>query len=263
MKRILKFIAFIFLVLAVVVVLAKNIVIKTGIEKGVELVTGLPMTIAKMDISLTQSYIHIQGLQIYNPERFPEKLMVDIPEVYVSIDFPALIKKKIHVREARFYLKEFVLVKNSANEMNIDHLKALQQTPGQKPPQDPAPAPEKKAMPALRIDVLQLKADKVVYKDYSKGATPVVREQRIGLDERIENIDDPNRLVQIIVWKALVKTPFANLPELNIDGLKSVVTGTVDTAKDLTKGLVDTTGNVIKGTTDTITNVIKLPFKSP
>ena len=262
MKKIFKFFLFVLVLLVVGLVLAKNIVVKTGIEQGVKLVTGLPMKIASLDISFTKSYVHVQGMQIYNTPGFPEKLMVDIPEVYVSLDIPALMKKKIHVKDVRFYLKEFVLVKNSANQMNIDQLKALQQTSEKKPPKDTAPAPGQKAMPEIQIDVLQLKVDKVVYKDYSKGAEPVVKEKKIGLDERIENINDPNRLVQIIVFKALVKTPFADLPELNIDGLNAVVSGTVDTAKDLTKGIVDTTGNVIKGTTDTITNVIKLPFKS-
>ncbi|MFA5261316.1 MAG: AsmA family protein [Candidatus Omnitrophota bacterium] len=261
MKKFLKFVALILILLVIGVVWAKNIVIKTGIEQGVKLVTGLPMKIADMDISFTKSYVHVQGMQLYNPEGFPEKLMVDIPEVYVSLDIPALMKKRIHVKEVRFYLKEFVLVKNSANEMNLDKLKALQQKAGEKTPQEAAP-PEKKGMPEIQIDVLQLKVDKVVYKDYSKGAEPVITEKRLGLDERIENINDPNRLVQIIVFKTLVKTPFADLPELNINGLKSVVSGTVDVANDLTKGIVDTTGKVIKGTTDTITNVIKLPFKS-
>jgi len=117
-------------------------------------------------------------------------------------------------------------------------------------------------MPAVQIDVLQLKVDKVVYKDYSKGGEPVITETKISLDERIENINDPNRLVQIIVFKTLTKTPFANLPDRNINGLKSVVSGTVDAASGLTHGVVDTTGKIIKGTTDTITNVIKFPFKS-
>ena len=262
MKTFFKLVFLVLIFLVVGVVLAKNFVVKTGIEKGVELVTGLPMKIADMDISFTKSYVHIQGMQIYNPEGFPERLMVDIPEVYVSLDIPALMKKKIHIREIRFYLKEFVLVKNSANQMNIDKLKALQQTSGKKPSPDAPQAPEKKNMPEMQIDVLQLKVDKVVYKDYSQGADPIIKETKIGLDEKIENINDPNRLVQVIVYKALLKTPFASLPELNMDGLKSTVSGTINTARDLTKGVVDTTGEMIKGTADTITNVIKLPFKT-
>ncbi|HPB67618.1 MAG TPA: AsmA family protein [Candidatus Omnitrophota bacterium] len=262
MKKLIKFIAFVLIALVIGVIVAKNIVIKTGIEQGVKLVTGLPMKIASMDISFTKFYVHVQGMQLYNPEGFPEKIMVDVPEVYVNLDVPALMKKKIHVKEVRFYLKEFVLVKNADSKMNLDHLKALQPKAGEKPDQETAPAPGKKEMPAVQIDVLQLKVDKVVYKDYSKGGEPVITETKISLDERIENINDPNRLVQIIVFKTLTKTPFANLPDRNINGLKSVVSGTVDAASGLTHGVVDTTGKIIKGTTDTITNVIKFPFKS-
>jgi uncharacterized protein involved in outer membrane biogenesis len=262
MKKFFMFIVVILIVLVVGVIVAKNMVVKTGIEQGVKLVTGLPMKIASMDISFTKSYVHIQGMQLYNPEGFPEKLMVDIPEVYVSLDVQALMKKNIHIKEVRFYLKEVVLVKNTDGKMNLDKLKALQQKTSEKPAPGTAPAQKKEEMPEIQIDVLQLKVDKVVYKDYSKGGDPVITEKMIGLDERIENITDPNSLVQIIVLKALMKTPFADLPELKIDGLKSMVSGTVDVAGGVTKGVVDTTGKIIKGTTDTITNVIKLPFKS-
>ena len=36
--------------------------------------------------------------------------------------------------------------------------------------------------------------------DYSRGAQPEVQTYQIGLDERIENVTDPNALVRTIVF---------------------------------------------------------------
>ncbi len=256
-----KFLLFLLIFMIVAVIFTKNFVVKAGIEQGVKIVTGLPLKIHYMNINLRESSVHIQGFQLYNPPGFFDPIMLDVPEVYVNIDMLALLNRKIHVEEIRFHLKEFAVITNKDKELNLNKLKALQPPEDRSPAEESAPA-EKQELPDIQIDSLQLKIDKVVSKDYSRGDKPVINEYTVGIDETIENIDDPYRLVQIIVFKSLIKTPLANLPALNMEELKSMVGDTIDTAKGLAQDIVDSTGDAIKGTVNEITDIIQLPFGS-
>ena len=71
------------IVLLLVFLVGKNIIVKVAVEQGVRAVTGLSLKMQSLDISLSKTYVRIAGLQLFNPAGFPEKIMVDLPEIYV------------------------------------------------------------------------------------------------------------------------------------------------------------------------------------
>lgn len=282
MKKIL--ISVIVSVLAVVLVvgIAKDPIAKFSVEKAVEVVTGLKLSIGNLNIGVLKTLVGINDLKLFNPSGYEDKVMLDMPEIYVDYDLPAILGGKIHLRTVRLNMSEFVVVKNAKGELNLDALNVVKEQKGEKKAE---PAEKKGKAPEIQIDVLELKIGKVLYKDYSKGGAPQVQEFNLNLDERYTDINDPNKLVSLIVVKALSNTSIARLTNFDVKGLQSTIGDTLASAQkvmgaaqDMMAGAVPGVGGAAtqvtqqagavakdateaaKKTVDELQNVIKLPF---
>ena len=87
---------------------------------------------------------------------FKDKLMVDLPEIYVDYNLGAIMGGKAHLEEVRLNLKEFIVVKNEAGELNLDSLRVVKETEGEEAEKDGSKK-EKTEMPDIQIDLLELK----------------------------------------------------------------------------------------------------------
>ena len=253
MKKALLVTLVVIVTLVLALVIAKDVIIKTSIEKGVELVTGLKLTMQTMKVGIIKQVVDIKGLNLHNPESFKDRTMIDMPSIYVDYDLGAIFQNKIHMQNMKIDLKEFYVIKNEKGELNIDSLKVVQaQKEGKK-------AQEKKA-PQIQIDTLELKIGKVIYKDYSKGATPMVQEFDINLNEKYTNITSPYTLVSLIVVKALYNTTIGRLANINLDELKNSVSDTLSSAQKTTAEAVKGATDTLKKTTEELKKGIKFPF---
>lgn len=212
-----------------VISFAKDAIVKISVEKGVEAITGLPLNIKSFRVGIIKTLVGIRNLRLFNPKGYEDKIMLDMPEIYVDYDLPAIFKGKVHLEEMRINMKEFAVVKNRNGELNLDSLKVVRaQKEGR------APAPEEKEIskaPEIQIDSLKLKIGKVIYKDYSRGGNPLVKEFNVNLDEKYENITDPYSLVSLIVVKSLMNTTIAGLADFDLQNLKGTISDTLATAE--------------------------------
>jgi len=269
-------------VIAVVVIfvaaLVKDLAIKVSVEKGVELVTGLKLKIGSINVGILKPVVHIKNLKLLNPRNFPDRTMIDMPEIYVRYNLPAIIGGKIHLPEVRIALKEFIVVKNSKGELNLDSLKVVE---AEKKGEAPSKEAAGKA-PEIQIDSLTLSIGKAVYKDYSKGGEPVVREFNVDLNEKYTNVNDPYALASLIVVKALMNTSISSLANFDLKGLQGTVGDTLGKAEKIASGAVTqvqavaaaagvggATGETaksaqetVKKTAETLKNVLSNPFGS-
>ena len=241
MKRKVIIIPAIVLAILIALFFGKNMIIKTSVTAGVRAMTGLKLSIRSMDIGIFKTRIGINGLQLYNPPGFVDELMIDLPEIYVDYDLGAFMKGRTHLEEVRINLKEFIIVKNEAGELNLDSLKVVKAAE-EKETIDEGKNGETK-MPELQIDVLELRIDKVVYKDYSKGTPPKVKEYNVNINERFENITDPKTIVRLIIFKALKNTAIARLANFDLGKLQK---GLTDTIKKTTEMALETPGRAIE-----------------
>ena len=233
-------------VLAALLVLSllKDMVIKVSIEKGVEIVTELKMEIRSLSVGILRSVVSIKGLKVLNPPQFKDRVMVDMPEIYVDYDLPAIFGGNLHLRDLRLDLKEFVVVKNEKGELNLDSLKVVSaKKEGVKPEAKGGKAPN------IRIDNFELKIGKAFYKDYSVRGGPSIREFDVNIDERYTNITNPYAVVSIIVVKALANTAIAGLANIDINGLRETVTDSISSAKKMTGTAAKAAQNVLQATT--------------
>ncbi|MDD5680027.1 MAG: hypothetical protein PHI59_02170 [Candidatus Omnitrophica bacterium] len=237
----------------------KDVVIKTSVEKGTQLVTGLKLSMGSFKVGVINTLVDIKNLKLFNPSGYKDAIMLEMPEIYVKYDLPAIFQKKIHLPELRINMKEFTVVKNEKGELNLDSLKVVQaQKSGKK-----SPGKEGGELPALAIDNLQLKIGKVVFKDYSKGGTPSIREFNINLDEKYTNITNAYSLVSLIVVKALMGTSIASLTNFDLKGLQGSVSDVLGSAQKITGETVQKAQEAVSGAEKTLKEGLnKLPFGS-
>jgi uncharacterized protein involved in outer membrane biogenesis len=210
----------------------KNVLIKKAVEQGTKRVTGLELTIRDMDVGLLASKVDITDMRLLNPAGFPDKVMIEIPKFLVDVELASFFKKRAHVETLALNLKELVVVRNKDRKLNLNALRSV----GKKQPREKKPAQqeegkkEKKA-PQVTIDTLILKIGKVTYKDYSWGAKPFTKTFTIGIDEIYRDITDPQKLVNLIIVRALQKTNIAQLANFDLGTLKADVSDTLKTVE--------------------------------
>jgi hypothetical protein len=256
------------LVILIALFFAKNVVIKTSVTAGVRAMTGLKLSIRSMEFGIFKTLIGINELQLYNPSGFVDEVMIDCPEIYVDYDLGAFMKGRTHLEEVRLNLKEFIVVKNEAGELNLDSLKVIN---GKEKKGETDGGEEKETkMPYFQIDILELRIDKVVYKDYSKGTPPKVNEYNVNIDERFENITDPKTLSRLVILKALKNTAIARLANFDIGKLQRGISETVKkttekvqkatdrAVKDIEEKARETARETVEKATDAIKKI--LPF---
>ncbi len=254
MKKLSIFLLVVLIVLAAAATalyLSKDTLARMALTTGVRAMTGLELQIESIKVGVRNTRVGITGLKLYNPPQFTDRLMADVPEIFVDYDLASLLSKKIHLEEVRLDLQEFTVVKNEKGELNLDSLKTIQMKKGAAPPVE---AKSKAKPPEMKIDLLKLKIGKVVYRDYSQGAPPRVREFKVNIDEQFENITDPNALVGIVTGRALMNTAISGV--LNLDP-GSLVGGSAATLKKATGKVLETgldTGGLV---TDTAAGAVK------
>jgi len=249
----------ILVIIAVVLVLllARNMVVKVLVEGGMKKVTGLDLKTKSFDLNLQKASLRIKELRLFNPKGYREKTMLYMPDFYADYDLPSVLTGKVHFQEIDLSIKEFFVEKNEKGELNLDSLKSLQG--------DKKTSEKKKAKRKIQIDRLRLHIGKVVYRDYSGGGSPTVNEYQLNIDQEFRNIDDLDALVRLIVFRALVNTSIARLIGLDLNalsaGIPSSVTGAVGGALGTGREIGKTGAGAAKDVLEKTTEGLKKLFR--
>lgn len=232
MKR--KPILFLVVILVVVsAMLAKDLIIKAILERTVEVVSGLKISIGSTDVGIFNTSIRVKDLVIYNPPSFKDRVMANINELYINYDIRSGFKREIRIRDMIFDVGRVNVIKNSAGDNNLNSLKivkALEKI-------DKCDKPNG-TMPKLRIDSLHLKGGKVTYKDYTKMPYPLITEFEVRVDERYENITNPYELVSLIVSRSLVRTSPLNIIGFDLAPLQNQVKDAMSKSVEAIKNFI-------------------------
>jgi len=203
-------------IVAVVFFAVKDTLIKIAVEVSVQHVTGMKLRMSKLKVGILKPAVKIDGLKLFNPEGYHDRILIDMPEIFINYDPASFFKGEVHLTEMRINLKEFVVVKNREGKVNLDELKMIEDNGNKKVPKE-----KNKSVPRLKIDILKLKADKAYYKDYSGGGVPIVKEFDININETYRNIEDLSALVSLLMVQTLSKTTITGMANFEINKLKS------------------------------------------
>ncbi len=254
MKKILMIAAAALVAIIVVFAFGKNLIIKAGVESGVKLVTGLDLNIRRFSLGILSTHIGIEDLRLYNPPGYKDSVMIDIPEIFVDYELGSFFRGAVHLEEMRLNMKELVIVRNEKGELNLDALKVAQPAPKEGAPGE-KPKEKGEAVP-IQLDNLDLQIGKVIFKDYSRGGDPVVKEYALNIRESHQNIGNLNSLVSLIVAKALTKATLAGLTQVNLGDLQGSLSTVAGTGKQLTtmgaSKVEGTLKDTVGGTTESL-----------
>lgn len=260
MKKILASVFTILIIVLLVAVVGRNVIVKAAAESATKIATGLDLKIQSVHIGIRKTVVSIQGLELCNPAGFQDKIMLDLPLVYVDYSIKALLKGKIRLPDLRINMRQFTVVKNATGQLNLDALKPVQTA---KPKETPKAEPAKKGKaPELQIDNLELKIGKVVYKDYSKGGAPAVTEFNININEKFQNITDPNALVRLIVFKAMSNSTIAALANFDLSGLQGTLTDTLGSSMKMAGAVGTKAADTLKQTAQDAAKVTEVAAKT-
>jgi len=261
-KKKLNILIIVLIVIAVVVV-GRNIFIKFTIEQAVGIATGLPLKIGSFHVGLFKPEIIIKDFQLQNPKGYQDRVMLDVPEIYVHYVPGSFLKGKVHLKEIRFHMREFLVVKNEDGTSNLDTLKAIQKPKEGAKKGEKKDSKEKKSK--LVVDNLSLKVDKVVFKDYKNPDNPKVKEYNINLDEQHEDIKSLNAVIGVIVVKTLAKTTIASLTNFDLGSVSSMFSGSLGSTTEAAGKMVgdtkETTKKILIDTTKSIKGLFKFGDK--
>ncbi len=228
--------------------LLKDAFITLYLEKAIQNSTGLSLKISGLRTTILQGRADIEGLKLFNPRQFKDRVMLELGRIYMDYDYGALLRRNIHLNELDIELKEFMVVKDEKGELNLSSLRVVKYN---KAPKNKKAAP-KSGLFTLKINKLHLRIGKVVYKDYTHGKSPRVKVYNINMNETFRNIKDIHNLISLVMLKALSKTDIGLLAGFNLELLRAGVVG---------KSIVvaeKVTSTVYKG----VKKLIRMPFQA-
>ena len=182
----------------------KDQIIKTAVEIGAAQVLGAPVHIGGMSVGLLGQSVRIKDLRVENPPGFPRENLIDIAQVGVDYDLPAIFKGVLHLPKLVLDLREMTVIKNKDGKLNVDALKVAQKSPENTQNNKPT-----KEMP-VEIDVAELNLGKVIVKDYNKMPF-LVTAYDIGVHHKTyRNIKSVQKLALLVMGEAMGPTALKN-----------------------------------------------------
>lgn len=183
--------------------LSVDILAKQAVTIGASQVMGVPVRIDYLDIGFLRPSINISGFKIYNPQGFPQGILLDLRQVRVDYDIFSLLKGKFHAPLVIVDLKEMVVVKNKEGKLNVDALKISQQKEQAPGIQENKSAPSAK----MQMDVVKLNIDHIVSKDFSQDAQGQILVYDINLKDKVfKDVTSPQQLATLIMVQAMGPT---------------------------------------------------------
>lgn len=112
------------IVLVVALVLLKDVLIKALVEYRLRAQTGLDARIGRLEMGLLTPTLTIEDLKLYNPAEFGGSLFLDLPELRLEYDRPALAAGRLHLILLRMNLAVVHVVEDKSGQYNLRFLEA-------------------------------------------------------------------------------------------------------------------------------------------
>ena len=226
MKKITKILAG-FVIALVLLGVFKNGIVQTVLSASISKFAHVPVGIGSTDVRFLSSFIDLRNIKVYNPSGFPERMMLDVPQILIDFDPAPLWKGRAHFEEVRLNVKELVVIKNRDGKLNLDAVKPTQrESQQQKEKRQEQAQPGGGKAPKIQIDKLYLSIGKVIYKDYSAGPNPKIQEFDINIQNRLySNIDNPGAVVSLIMFEALTRSGLSRLAGMDLGVFQDTANG--------------------------------------
>jgi hypothetical protein len=190
--RLLLFLAIFFAGLA----LAWMLLLPAALTGFVRARTGFAMEIQTLYVNPFTGRLALRGLAVTNPPTFPNPAFAEVREVRVDWQVSSMFGQRLVIDDAVIDVTGVTLVKDSQGAINAWLFQErLANAPAGRPATGPAgsPAAANNRPPEFLIKRLQLRCDRLVIADYSRGQ-PAVRELALNFNHTYENVTSATQL---------------------------------------------------------------------
>ena len=240
-----KFTKIILIVVASVLALGflKDGIVQVTLETAISKFLPVSVHVGRTRASFIKSTIELKAVKVSNVHGFPEKLLADIPFIFIQYEPGGLAKHMAHFQKIQLDLKELTVVKNKEGKLNVEAFKS---------PKQDAKASSKQSSATLKIDTLVLSIGRVVYKDYSGLGQPSTQTFEIQMKDRTyHNINNPTVIASLVMTEVISRSALSRITNLDISFFKDQAGGLLSDAVDLSQVGVGKVG-------DTAKNILKL-----
>jgi hypothetical protein len=107
------------LVLAVALVLLKDILAKAFLEHQIRAQSGMEAKVGTVDLGLFSPTITVEDLKLFNRAEFGGSPLLDIPDLHVEYDLAVLARRRLRLRLVRLSLAEMNIVEAKDGRTNV------------------------------------------------------------------------------------------------------------------------------------------------
>ena len=122
MKRLFKWLirlCLLVIVLAVLLLIFKDAIIRSIIETRIRDRTGMDVRIGKLSSSVFSPVFTLENVKVYNPPEFGGTPFLNIAELHLEFSAGELTHRNVRVTLARLNLSELDVVRNEAGQTNV------------------------------------------------------------------------------------------------------------------------------------------------
>ena len=180
------------------IALCRQIIAQKAVETVIEQTTGFPIRIESLQISPWHSRFAADGIQLFNPPEFSERLFADVPRVYVDYEFGSLFCARAQITRADLQIREVVIVKNTNGHSNIEQLRGLGMYE----------AEGRSVARPFQIDTLNLQIGRVVTKDYNRDGSCKEHTRVLDMTVTFRNVTEKTDINRRIFYAVLRRVWF-------------------------------------------------------
>ena len=218
MKTFLKISAAIILLIAIVLVVSGitlNSIIQTGVETIGPKITGTPVNLEDVDLSLFSGQGRLVGLVVKNPQGFQTDHAFKLQDVYVSIDLKSALSDKLVIEEISIESPE-ITFEGDLSSSNLGKIRENVDTFGDsttsKEPREAMPQEKESSEQKVQIDHFIVKNAQVkLSATFLKGdaltvSLPDLHLRDIGKGSRGATLQEISSQVFEAIYKSIVQT---------------------------------------------------------
>ncbi len=112
-------------VLAVALVLTKDIVLREAVESALRGITGLECHVRRLEVRLLSPTVRVVGLRCYHPSYLGGGCLIDVRDVHLEYHPSAMLRRQLHLVLLRIDVAEITLVDGKQGQSSLELLRQI------------------------------------------------------------------------------------------------------------------------------------------
>jgi hypothetical protein len=219
----------------------KDDLAKWLIINRVKFITGHQVSLDKASVHFTKSVLYVKNLQLKNPPPYDEVIAAEVPFFAIRIDLQDFFNRRVHLNNLTIDMAQLIIERREDGAVNLHTIRDIRNS---RRAQILA-AGGKSFITSFQIDVLELKIDRVVFRDHKQGST-FTKIYPINLHESYKDITETESLIRLIVFQAVTKTALDSLINLDLYSMKLGLSRILETTQKLLPGPIRKTAEMLE-----------------